>query len=72
MDCVAVVRRMLGITGDWSTTALVPCVWYSIVWERGCRFIAAWVRGRKGFRKPAEEEKSGRGGQGQSYIWGDC
>ena len=42
-------RRIFGITGDWSTAALDPRVWYSTVREEGCRFIAAWVK---------EEEKS--------------
>ena len=35
---------MFGITGDWSTAALDPGVWYSTVYEGGCRFMAAWVR----------------------------
>ena len=34
---------MFGITGDWSTAAIDPGVWYGIVCEGGCRFIAAWV-----------------------------
>ena len=29
MDCVAENRRLFGITGDWSTTALDPGVWYN-------------------------------------------
>ena len=35
---------MYGITGDWSTAALDPGVWYSTVREGGCRFMDAWVR----------------------------
>ena len=31
MDCVAEGRRVFGITGDWSTTALDPGAWYNIV-----------------------------------------
>ena len=42
-------RRLFGITGDWSTAVLVSGVWYSTVRERGCRFMAAWVK---------EEEKA--------------
>ena len=42
-------RRLFGITGDRSTAALYPGVWYSTVREGGCRFMAAWVR---------EEEKA--------------
>ena len=41
--------RVVGITGDWSTAALDPGVWYSTVREGGCRFMAAWAR---------EEEKA--------------
>ena len=36
--------RLFGITGDWSTAALDPGVWYSEVCEGGCRFMAAWVK----------------------------
>ena len=49
MDCVVEDRRLFGITGDWSTAALDPGVWYSTAWEGGCRFMTAWVR---------EEEKA--------------
>ena len=48
-DCVAEDRRLFGITGDWSTAALDPRVWCSTTRERGCRFMAAWVK---------EEEKA--------------
>ena len=47
--CVAEDRRLFGITGDWSTAALDPEVWYSTVREGSCRFMAAWVK---------EEEKA--------------
>ena len=43
-DCVADDLRLVGITGDWSTAALDPGVWYSTVHEWGCRFMAAWVK----------------------------
>ena len=36
--------RLFGITGDWSTAAPDPGVWYSAVHEGGCRFMAAWVK----------------------------
>ena len=36
--------RLFGITGDWSTAALDPGVWYSTVREGGCRFMAAWAK----------------------------
>ena len=48
-DCVARDLRLFGITGDWSTAALDPGVWYSTVREGDCRFMAAWVK---------EEEKA--------------
>ena len=44
MDCVAEDRRVFVITGDWSTVALDPEVWFSTSREGGCRFMAAWVR----------------------------
>ena len=37
-------RRLFGITGDWSTAALDPGVWYGTVHEGGSRFMAAWVK----------------------------
>ena len=33
-----------GITGDWSTAALDPWIWYSTLCEGGCGFTAAWER----------------------------
>ena len=49
MDCVAEDRRVFGLTGDWSTAVVDPGVWYSTVCERGCSFMAVWVK---------EEEKA--------------
>ena len=43
-DYVADDLRLFGITGDWSTAALDPEVWYSAVHEGGCRFMVAWVK----------------------------
>ena len=43
-DCGADDLRLFGITGDWSTAAFDPGVWYSAVHEGGCRFMAAWVK----------------------------
>ena len=43
-DCVADDLRLFGITGDWSTAALDPGVWYSAIHEGECRFMAAWVK----------------------------
>ena len=64
--CVADDLRLYGITGDWSTTALDPGVWYSTVRDGGCRFMAAWVKEEeeKAVRTPAEEERSERGRHG--------
>ena len=42
--CVADDLRLFGITGDWSTVALDPGVWYSAEHEGGCRVMAAWVK----------------------------
>ena len=39
--------RLFGITGDWSTAALDPGVWYSTVHEGGCKFMAAWMKAEK-------------------------
>ena len=47
MDCVAEERRVLGITGRWSTAAIGPGVWYSTVCEGGCRFMVTWARGEE-------------------------
>ena len=53
-NCVAEDRRVLGITGDWSTTSLDPGAWYNSVCEGGCWFMAGWVREEK--RKGEVEE----------------
>ena len=50
---------MFGITGDWSTAALDPGVWYNTVYEGGCRFMAAMVR---------EEEKASENWQRKRYA----
>ena len=54
-DCVADDLRLFGITGDWSTAALDPGVWYSAVHEGGCRFMVAWVKEEK--KSPDERQK---------------
>ena len=59
------LRGVFAVTGDWSTAALDPGVWYSPVCERGWRVIAAWLREEENVcRKPAEEGRGRRGGQG--------
>ena len=35
---------MFGITEGWSTTVLDPGASYDTACERGCRFMAAWVK----------------------------
>ena len=63
-DCVAEERRIFGIAGDWSTAALDPGVWCSTVRKGSCMFMAACVKEEeKASEHPAEEERSGRGGQ---------
>ena len=64
-DCVADDLRLFGITGDWSTVALDPGVWYSTVHGGGCRFMAAWVgeeRENASEHRQRKREVSGRGG----------
>ena len=66
-DCVAGDHQVFGITGDWSTATLDPGVWQSTVCGEGCRLIVYSRMGEgegKGVRKPTEEERSGKGGQG--------
>ena len=64
-DCVAEDLRQFGITGNWSTGAFDPRAWYNTVHEGSCRFMAAWVKEEeKASEHRAEEERSGRGGQG--------
>ena len=36
--------RLFGVTRDWRIAALDSGAWYNKVHERGCRFMAAWVR----------------------------
>ena len=37
-------RRLFAITGDWSTAALDPEVYYSTVREGGSRAMVAWMK----------------------------
>ena len=37
-------RHLFGFTGDWTTAALDPGIWYIKVREGGCRFMAARVK----------------------------
>ena len=55
-DCVADDLRLFGITGDWSTAALDPWVWYSTVHERGSRFMAAWVKEEENASKQRQKK----------------
>ena len=61
-DCVPDDLQLFGITGDWSTAALDPGVWYSTVHDGGCRFMAAWVKeeenGSKQRQKKREAEEA--------------
>ena len=59
-DFVAEDHWLFGITGDWSTAALDPGVWYSTVRDEGCRFIAAWVKGEE---KASEHRQMKREGE---------
>ena len=45
VDCVAEDRRVLGITGGWSTATLDPGAWYSTVCEGGWARVGLWPRG---------------------------
>ena len=49
--------RLFGITGNWSTAALDPGVWYSTVREGGCRSMAAWVKEEEKASKPRQRKK---------------
>ena len=72
-DCVAGDLQLFDITGDWSTAALDPGVWYNTVHEGDCRFMAAWVKEENASnQRQNDEERSGRGGQGCGCTWGDC
>ena len=56
-DCVADDLRLSGITGDWSTAALDPEVWYSTVDEGGCRFMAAWAKEEENASKQRQKKR---------------
>ena len=49
--------RLFDITGDWSTAALDPGVWYSTVHEGGCRFMVAWVKGEENASKQRQKKR---------------
>ena len=56
-DCVADYLRLFGITRDWSIAALDPGVWYSVVHEGGCRFMAAWVKEEQNASKHRQRKR---------------
>ena len=57
-DCVAEDLRLFGITGDWSTAALDPGVWYSTaVHQGGCRFMVAWVKEEENASKHRQRKR---------------
>ena len=56
-DCVTDGLWPFGITGDWSTAALDPGVWYSTVHEGVCRFMAAWVKGEENASKHRQKKR---------------
>ena len=69
--------RLFGITGDWSTAALDPMVWYStVVDEGGCRFMAAWVKAEENASKhrqrKREAEEADKVVVAATWSWGDC
>ena len=49
--------RLFGITVDWSSAALDPGVWYSIVCEEGCRFMAARVKEEENVSEHRQQRK---------------
>ena len=56
-DCMGDDLRLFNITGDWSTAAHDPGVWYSTVREGGCRFMAAWVKEEKNTSKHRQKTR---------------
>ena len=56
-DCVADDLRLFGLTGDWSTAALDPGVWYCTVHEGGCRFMAAWVKEQENASRQRQKKR---------------
>ena len=54
--------RLSGITGDWSTAALDPGVWYSVVHEGGCRFMAAWVKEEENASNQRQKKREAEAG----------
>ena len=55
--------RLFGITGHSSTAALDPGVWYSIVHEGGCRFMAAWVKEKQNASKHWQRKREAEGAE---------
>ena len=62
-ECVAEDCRVFDITGNWTTAALDPGVWYSTVCEGGCRFMVSWAREEEKAFKLGGGTESVRGGQ---------
>ena len=56
-DYVADDLRLVGVTGDRSTAALDPRVWYSTVREGGCRLMAAWVKEDENASKQRQKKR---------------
>ena len=49
--------RLFGVTEDWSTAPLDPGAWYNTVHERGCRFMAAWVKEEENASNQRQKKK---------------
>ena len=54
-------RQVFGVTGDWSTAALGPGVWYSTVCEGGFRIMAARVRKEENSSENQQRKREAEG-----------
>ena len=52
---------MIGVTGDWRTTPLDPEAWYNMIHEKGCRFMAAWVREEENASNQRQKKREAEG-----------
>ena len=62
---------LFGITGDWSTAALDPGVYYCTVRKGGCRLMVAWVKQEEKSSEHRQRKAEAEEADKVSCTWGD-
>ena len=60
-DIGLLVKIIYEYTGDWSTVALDPGVWYTTVRKGGCKFMTVWVKEEENASKHRQRKREAEG-----------